>query len=63
LAAYRYFSDRIDKHPLEKTEKKIQIVKNIKRDNQYNTTFINITSSDTNKEKGKEEEKHVDNIQ
>jgi hypothetical protein len=62
LAACRYFSNRIDKHPLENTEKKIHIVKNIERNNQYNITFINITSSGKkNKEKGKEEEKCVDN--
>jgi hypothetical protein len=63
LAASRYFCNRIDAYPLENTEKEIQIVKNILHNNQYDTTTVNITCSvKKNKEKGKEEEMHVDNI-
>jgi hypothetical protein len=52
LAASRYFSNRIDTYPLEKTEKEIKIVKNILHNNQYDTTTVNISSSDKkNKEK------------
>jgi hypothetical protein len=65
LAASRYFSNRIDTYPLEKTEKEkeIKIVKNILHNNQYDTTTVNISSSDKkNKEKGTEGENLVDNI-
>jgi hypothetical protein len=54
LAASRYFCNRIYTYPLEKTEKEIQIVKNILHNNQYDTTTVNITCSvKKNKEKGK----------
>jgi hypothetical protein len=63
LVASRYFSNRIDAYPLEKTEKEIQIVKNILRNNQCDTTTVNISRSDKKyKEKRTEEENHVDSI-